>query len=292
MDLRDFLRVLRKRWRLILAALSLCLVAASAYTLTQSKVYQATAQIFVSTAGSDTAASLASGNSFAQARVQSYTSIANSSDVMDAVVHDLNLTISSSRLASMVSADAPLNKVLINLHVDNGDPQLAATLANSVATEFGKVVENLENTSNAATSPVKLTVIHQAVAPSAPIKPKTRLYVALGLLVGLLIGVGLAMLRDMLDNTVKDPAELGEATGLPVLGNVPWDKVAADVPLAFRADAHGSRAEAFRQMRTSLQFVDVDKPPRTIAVTSARPGEGKSHTALNLAFALADAGQR
>lgn len=293
MSLRDFLRVLRKRWRLIAAAVLVCLVAAGGYTLTRDKVYQATAQIFVSTAGaSDSAVDLAQGNTFTQARVQSYTSVATSPAVIEAVIRDLGLPVSAGQLADAVSADAPLDKVLINLHARDGDPQQAARIVNAVAAEFSSVVEELEKTPGASESPVKLTVTHPAKAPTAPIEPRTRLYLALGLLVGLLIGVGVAMLREVLDNTVKDPAELGDVAGLPVLGIVPWDKVAAGSPLSFRIDAHGSRAESFRQMRTNLQFVDVDHPPRTIAVTSALPGEGKTHTALNLAFAIADAGQR
>ena len=64
------------------------------------------------------------------------------------------------------------------------------------------------------------------------------------------------------------------------------------MPISFRADAHGSRAEGFRQLRTNLQFVDIDKPPKIIAVTSALPKEGKSSTAMNLATALAESGQQ
>jgi capsular exopolysaccharide synthesis family protein len=106
------------------------------------------------------------------------------------------------------------------------------------------------------------------------------------------LGLGLAFLREILDNTVKNPDELGTLSALPVLGVVPWDKRATAAPISFRADMHGSRAEGFRQLRTNLQFVDPDNPPKVIAVTSALPQEGKSHTALNLAAALAEAGQR
>jgi capsular exopolysaccharide synthesis family protein len=76
------------------------------------------------------------------------------------------------------------------------------------------------------------------------------------------------------------------------MGIIPLDKKMAKNPIAFRADPHGLRAESFRQLRTNLQFVHVDSPPKIIAVTSALPGEGKSSTALNLAASLAEAGHK
>lgn len=294
MTLRDYLRVLRKRWRLIMAVLIVCVLAGAAFVLSSTKRYQATAQIFVSTAGQDgsSAADLAQGNTFTQARVQSYTSVAASPTVTDAVVDALGLDMTSEQLARQITADAPLNKVLINLHVEDGDPERAAMLANAVAQQFSIVVQDLEQTQGAAASLVKLTVTHPAQPPTTPIAPKVTAIMALSVLAGLVLGLGAAFLRELLENTVKDPAALADATGLPVLGVVPWDKQAPDTPLSFRADAHGSRAEGYRQMRTNLQFVDVDNPPRLIAVTSALPGEGKTHTALNLAAALAEGGMR
>ena len=294
MSLRDYLRVLRKRWRLIVAVLLACVLAGSCYVLTRTKMYEATAQIFVSTSGGADASAvdLAQGNNFTEARVQSYTSVADSPTVTAAVVDELNLVISPEALARKITADAPQNKVLINLHVIDRDPAEAARLANAVAAQFSSVVETLEQTANALSSPVKLTVTHPAGTPSSPVSPRPTLDLAIAVVVGLLLGLGVALLRELLENTVKDPSELTAHSGLPVLGVVPWDKKAPDSPISFRADAYGGRAEGFRQMRTNLQFVGVDHAPKLIAVTSALPGEGKTHTALNLAAALAEAGQR
>jgi capsular exopolysaccharide synthesis family protein len=111
------------------------------------------------------------------------------------------------------------------------------------------------------------------------------------LIAGLIVGVGVVVVRDLLDNTVKGPHDF-EALGVPVLGMVPLDKRTQRVPIAFRGDPHSVRSEAYRQLRTNLQFVNVDNAPRIIAVTSAVPGEGKTTTAMNLAAALAEGGYR
>jgi non-specific protein-tyrosine kinase len=107
----------------------------------------------------------------------------------------------------------------------------------------------------------------------------------------LVLGLAFVILRDLLDNTVKGPEDFA-ALGIPVLGYVPFDKHTPTHPVAFGADAHGLRAEAYRHLRTNLQFVNVDHIPRVIAVTSALPGEGKTITAINLAASLAEAGYR
>lgn len=294
MDLRDYLRITRKRWKLIVALPLICILLTALYILHSPKLYQASAQIFVSTAGADdsSAADLAQGNTFTQARVQSYTSVVTSPAVLNPVIQSLKLNKSTQDLAGEVSADAPLNKVLINLHVTDKDPALAAQIANALAAQFSTVVTELEATTGNGTSPVKLTVTQPATVPELPASPKPKLDFAIGILLGIVLGLGLAFLRETLDNTVKSPEDLAEVSGVPVLGIIPWDRAAPEGPIAFRTDAHGTRAEAYRQMRTNLQFVDIDNPPKLIAVSSAVAAEGKSHTSLNLAASLAESGQR
>jgi capsular exopolysaccharide synthesis family protein len=234
---------------------------------------------------------LQAGNTFTQDRVQSYTSIATSPAVTGAVVQELGLKLTEQQLADKISADAPQNKVLINLHVTDHDPKRAATLANAVAARFNTVVQDTEQADANGDPVVKLTVIHPATVPGTPIKPNKLINIGLGFILGLLVGIGVVVLRDVLDNTVKGPQDF-EALGLPVLGVVPFDKRTPKAPIAFRNDLHSARSESYRQLRTNMQFINVDNTPRVIAVTSAVPGEGKTTTALNLAAALAEAGYR
>ncbi len=288
MSLHDYMHLFRKRWRLIVATLVVCVAFGALYVLSRTKMYEATAQVFVSTAGSGgaKAADLVQGNTFTQARVQSYTSVATSPSVTDVVVKQLDTKMTADELAREISADAPLNKVLINLHVTDRDPVKAARLANAVATQISTVVDALEQPSAAQPSPVKLTVTHPAQAPTVPVSPRPKPDIAIGVLVGLALGLTIALLLEVLDSTIKGPQELAALSALPVLGTVPWDDGATTAPLSFAADPQRSRAEGFRQLRTNLQFIDIDNPPRVIAITSALSEEGKSHTALNLAAAI------
>jgi capsular exopolysaccharide synthesis family protein len=111
----------------------------------------------------------------------------------------------------------------------------------------------------------------------------------LGLFLGLVLGVGYAFLRNYLDNTVKTLEELNNITGATSLGMIMFDPDAKDNPLV-AIEPRAVRSEAFRTIRTNLRYVNVDKPPRVITITSAVPDEGKSTTAINLAITLAQAG--
>jgi len=291
LDIRDYLGLLRKHWVLIALCAFVSLSIGAGTTLATTKQYRASAQIFVAIGSANDASQLAQGNTFTQARVQSYTSIATSPAVMQPVIDKLRLGLTPDELAAKVSADAPPNKVLINIHATDHSPELAAKVANAVADQFSQTVSDMDRIrSNVAV--VQLRVTHPAAIPGAPVTPRTKLNLALALLVGLALGTGIALLRETLDNTVKSADTLTAVSEAPVMGIIPLDKKVAKNPVSFRGDPHGPRAESFRQLRTNLQFVDVDSPPKIIAVTSALPGEGKSATALNLAASLAEAGHR
>lgn len=298
MDLRDYLHTLRKRWRVVLAAALLGLIGAAAVTLLTTPVYQAKTQLFVSTNSGDAdVSSLLQGNSFTQARVKSYAAIVDSPEVLKPVIDDLQLDITVEELAMSVNATVPLDTVLINVTVDDTDAVQAAQIANAIGREFSRYVATIEQPADGSPSLIKVSVVRQADVPTSPISPRTLVNLAIGLLAGLLIGFGLALLREALDTTVQDEGDLeiiNEVLGrpVPVLGAVVRDPDAPKRPLIVHVDPQSARAEAFRSIRTNLQFIDIDNPPRTIVITSSLPEEGKSTSASNLAISLAQAGFR
>jgi capsular exopolysaccharide synthesis family protein len=102
------------------------------------------------------------------------------------------------------------------------------------------------------------------------------------------LGIGLAVLRDRLDNTVKNRAVFEEVTGAGLVATIPLDKDRRKDPAISFAGNRSAIAEAFRELRTNLQFLEVDDPPRVLVVTSSVPAEGKTTTAINIALALAE----
>ena len=139
-------------------------------------------------------------------------------------------------------------------------------------------------------------VVTPAKAPTSPSSPKPVQDALIAAIVGLLLGIGIAFLVEHLDDAVYSKEEAGRLAGdAPVLGMIPrigsW-KRRSDVVLASTASHNSSVAEAYRSLRTSLQFAGHDGNMKTILVTSPSPGEGKTSTIANLGVVLAQADQR
>ncbi|MBV8195409.1 MAG: polysaccharide biosynthesis tyrosine autokinase [Candidatus Dormibacteraeota bacterium] len=134
-----------------------------------------------------------------------------------------------------------------------------------------------------------VTVAAPATVPTEPINQRKVVDAAIGATAGLLIGVAIAVLLQLLDQGLRTEDDVRVRLGLPVLGIVPVYARKRGQPADRRSTIAG---EAYRQLRTSLLFAGVDKPIKSVVVTSARLGEGKSRTAANLAGVVAAAGTR
>jgi capsular exopolysaccharide synthesis family protein len=294
--LSGYLRVLAERWRLVAAFVLAGTAVAVLVTLTSTKVYQADVQMFVrSSADTNNSNVQFSAVGFTQAQAQTFAQIVASPGVVKRVKGELNLAMPDSELKSKISATAPVGQSIVELHVQDTSPLRAAAIANRAADAFADQVQGYyrippQNPGGEPTYPFKVFVTDPAVAPSSPVSPNPFLNVTLGLLLGLLVGAGLAVVRHILDNRIKDPDTFAKVAGKPTMGIVIDDPGAPKFPIATRAGPRNARAENFRQLRANLQFANIDKHPRVIAVTSSIPGEGKTMVSMNLASALADAG--
>jgi non-specific protein-tyrosine kinase len=137
-------------------------------------------------------------------------------------------------------------------------------------------------------------LISEAKTPGSPASPRPKRDAAMGGILGLLLGLGIAFLREQLDERLRTREQAETATGLPVLAELPFDEESAREPetVASQLRPSGALAEAIRGLRTSLTFLGVDEPLRRVVVTSSVPNEGKSLVAANLAIAYAQAGLR
>ncbi len=289
MNLQDLVRVIRSRWLIIFIATLAGLLGAVAVTLLTKPLYQASTRLFVSTTAGASASELYQGNRLSQERVISYTELLKGQTLSQRTVDKLQLDMSAEQLRAKIRATSKLDTVLINLSVLDESPVRARDIANSLSDEFVVMIRELETPTPGVRPDARVVVEQRATVPEAPVVPKTSQNVTYGLAVGLLFGIGLVIVRDRLDNTTKSAASLEEITGVGVVGVIPRDdNVKNEVGISFES-GHSAIAEAFRKLRTNLQFLAVDNPPRQIVITSAVPGEGKSTTAVNLALALAEA---
>jgi capsular exopolysaccharide synthesis family protein len=292
MDLRDYARVIGKRWLPILVITILGLAAAGLFTYVSPKVYTAETQSFVAISNTGQSnGDILSGATFAQQRVRSYTQLVTSPAVLQPVIDELQLDTTVEALAKNVSASSPLDTVLINVQAKDGKPQQAADIANATAKQLGLVIEQLETPTGAKSSPVKVTLTDPAAPPPGQSSPRPLLNLALGLLIGLALGLAYAFVRESLDTRIKSIDDLTAIMGQAPLGAISFDAKASGKPLV-ALDQRAVRSESFRSIRTNLQFVNVDKPPQVVVITSAVPGEGKTTSSCNLAITMAQSGQK
>jgi len=290
MELIQYWRLIVQNRIIIAISTLLGLIVAAAITFTTTPTYESQAQIFVSTPASTLDISaLATGSSFSQQRVKSYAQIVNSPITLKPVIDRLNLDMTTEELGSMITASAPLDTVLISLTVTDTDPQRASDIANAVADQFGVTVGDLELHGIGVDSPVKVSTVKGAIPAESPASPKKAINLALGLLLGFGLGIGLASLRKLLDNTVKNEDDL---QGTPLLAAIGFDEIADEKPLVTQIGRYAARTEAFRTLRTNLQFLNPDAHPQVIVMTSALPNEGKTTSSINLALSLAQAGAK
>ena len=291
MELTDYLHILRKNWLIIVLATLLGVGAAAGYSLTRTPMYEAQSTVFVSTQAGGTIGELQQGSTFTQARVTTYSNLVTTPIVMNPVIAKLDLGVSANTLAQAVTASSPLNTTLITISVTDADPLLAADIANALAASLTAAVESIETPNGSDASPVRLTRVKDAVTPLAPSSPNVSLNLALGGLIGLALGIGVAVLRSVLDTRIRTPQDLTPVTDAPLIGAIAFDPKAKDRPIIVHADPLSPRAESFRALRTNLQFLDMGGRA-SFVITSSVPSEGKSTTTINLAIALADAGKR
>lgn len=291
MELTDYIRILRKNWLIIVLATLLGVGSAAAYSLTRTPMYDAQSTVFVSTQAGGTVAELQQGQNFTQSRVTTYSNLVTTPIVMNPVIAKLDLGVSANTLAGSVTSSSPLNTTLITISVENADPLLAADIANALAASLTAAVEAIETPNGSDASPVRLTRVKDAITPLAPSSPNVTLNLVLGGLVGLALGIGIAVLRSVLDTRIRTPQDVEPVTDAPLIGAIAFDPKAKERPLIVHADPLSPRAESFRALRTNLQFLDMGGR-NSFVITSSVPSEGKSTTTINLAIALADAGKR
>jgi polysaccharide biosynthesis transport protein len=291
--LLDFVRLSRAHvWSLLFLTL---VGAGSAWVITERmpEVYLADASGYVvvggdqQTSGEGLAATTLGGT-----KADSYLPLVTGRAVAQGAIEATGIDATPAQVAARVSATVAPESVILNVTATGPNPEEARVLADAVIVATSREADRIEKTGRSSTTgrPLVQIVPIETALPGVKIAPDPLRNVLIGAVVGLLVAYGLVFLRRQLDTRLRTVADVEAETGASVLGVV---------PLTPELRGHASRgldqlglaAEAFRQVRTNLRFVSVDHAPRSIVVTSANAGEGKSTMSATLARVLGESGQ-
>lgn len=272
MSVSAYLHRIARRWRLIGAITAAITLAALVFTVTTQVTYVSEAQLYVASAGddSDLEAIVADGVQV-KGRALSYAAVASSEDMARAVSEDLGLDESLRKTASRVHTEVPFATVLINLEADGDTAEEARDLAEAIIANYNDVLTELETADDGELA-VEVAVLKEPSLPESPRSPRPILNLLAGLVAGLLVGVGVAVLRDLLDDSVSEPADL-RGLGLTPLAVVP-----AGAPV----DAAG-----FGRARVGLDAALDGLSGRTVVVTACAGSDVDPAVVAGLQAAMA-----
>jgi capsular polysaccharide biosynthesis protein len=219
-DLRQYWEIVRKRWLIVVAIPLIAALTSGIVSFFIIKPsYEASTTLIVGKKASEEgqAAAQMLDNSVLLANQQlakTYATIAQSRTVEESVIKDLNLPLTVDQLDKLVSIDQVKTTEILEIKISNTDPKLAASIANTMATEFSKAVIEIKKVDS-------VSIVDKAVTPDIPIKPNKKLNILIAFVVGLMASIGLAFLLEYLDNTIKTSNDVENLLGIPVLGIIP-----------------------------------------------------------------------
>lgn len=289
---REFLSVLGTRWRIIALSLLAVVAAAAVQTMLTPAVYSSTAKIFLSATQPPGAGTTNQVTTYAVGTddLARYLDVLNAPSVIEPLRQRLGL---APETPLSVTGEVSQTSNIMTITATGGDPVLLARIANEAGPVLAEVATKKFSPLLAANGQsVEATPIAPATVPGEPLSPNARRNLLLGGLLGLALGVGLALLRHTLDTKVRTEDDIKALSQRPILGDIPMVKSSKGGLLSVDSDPHGRHAESIRRLRTNILFVDVTTGGHSFVITSSVPGEGKTTTTINLALAMADAGSR
>lgn len=303
MTLLDLIRLTRHNLWIIMVCALLGAGIGAAYSFTRPLQFQATALGVVVAGAADSLGGASTGSALATNRAAAYVTLMDTTAVWERIRQDPDVQANPGSGSGTVSATQVPSTTLIRLTARSTTPENSVILANAAVRALADEAARLESVNvNEAGQPVdpsqlviRIQPYQQATGAGQLNTSEWLRHIGLGLIAGLLVGYAIAFTRKQLDVRVRTIADVEELTGQGVLAIIPETRELGSQRTSTdtgKPGGMGAAAEALRQLRTNLRYVNVDDPPRVVAVTSANPGEGKSTVSANLAQLMASAGQR
>ena len=215
LDLRDIIDIITKRIWIIAAITIFALLMGIIFSVfILDDIYASSTTLIVRENRKDGGSVQLSDINLARYLVDTYSVIIKSDRVLEKVVTELRSDLSLDQLRNKISVRAEGNTEIIRISVEDINPETARDIANSVARVFINEIQELMDMDN-------VRIIDEAREQSSPVKPNVKLNIAIFLILGLMLGIGLAFIIELLDKTIKDPDDIEKQLGLPVLGVIP-----------------------------------------------------------------------
>jgi capsular exopolysaccharide synthesis family protein len=302
--LRRYVEVAWRRKLIVFAVILAAIGAAAAASVAVEPVYRAEMKLVVGQGGEVLLDPTQS------ASIPRFTAtmgeLVESRVVAERVITNLDLTETSKGLLGKISVSSNPDTAVLDVRVDDGDPERARQIAAEIGRVFPQLVEetfgNRTTTTPTTTTPTDqqqqqpvtppvapvVAVFDPAQASSTPISPRPVRNVVLAGVLGLVLGLLAAFLADYFDRTLRRREDVEQNFQAPVIGQVPFQRKPSKPAIDWTRFGEG--AEAFRTLRANLQYLSVKRPIQTILLTSASAGQGKTTVSANLAIAIARSG--
>ncbi|MGW0172761.1 Wzz/FepE/Etk N-terminal domain-containing protein [Rhodococcus sp. NPDC003322] len=280
LELREFLQIARFRWRIIVATTALGAVALGLVAFLTPTQYTASTRLFVSSASDISRYDAQQGGIYAQERVVSYQNLINSRVLAQRTIDALGLDVDADSLAAGVTARSAPDAAVMDVSAVGDSPEQARDVTNTLASEFVRLASELETPQNGGAPVAKVVIIDPAedgVPGGLHLGPRS---IALGALLGMLVGLVLAFIRERLDDRIRNRDAVERVTGAAPLAELPSEDEADS---SLQADT----AEAYRRLRVNLPASGSDVIPVVIAVSSVGCGASGPRTVVRMAEGLA-----
>jgi tyrosine-protein kinase len=275
----------RRRW-IALAAFAAVLLGVGIVTASLPKVYETTAYMLVNPDKP--------GNSdfeqteISQALVTTYAELVKAQNLADEVADRLGASYDGDP-SEAISVEGVPESQLLTVTGEADSPRVAQELTNTYTEVFQERIREL---SRADAAGGRASIAEPATLPEAPVRPRPKLYLAIGAVLAALAAIGVALLAQRLDQRLHIGDDMTEVLGLPIIGRVPYG-TAGSVERLLAGELPSDRdsraaAEAFRLLLANLTFANMGERPHTVAVVSSDEQEGKSTTALSLGRAAGE----
>ena len=291
-NIRDFLNYLKK-YVLVIAAVALVLIiGVFIYDKSIKKPLYTTYTTIILTKSNETQTGTTITQNdilLNQKLVETYSKIIKSKLVLEQVISETGVTYTAEELSENVSVEAYENTEMLKISVTDQDPELAASIANSIAQVFSGEIAKIYQINN-------ISVVDVAVTPEEVSNNTLKRDLLIALFIGIFGTIGVVFVVYYFDDTVKLTDDLEEEIGMPVVAKVFKSDIGSKnnrkIELLAQKYPKSVVSESIKTLRTNLQFSSVDEDIKTILITSSIPGEGKSFISANLAISFAQTDKR